>query len=162
MYCLFAFNYYFQLTAESHLGKIHSTNLRSTNNTRKSTAPYHASRRSMRRSASSSSLGSMAKDSDRHGIDDEQSNERSSDQSSALAESILKSTAVSKVKCFLRLLEKFLFQLVCSTSLCDPMRYKTKTNSSLVTRVFPRLMLVVRFYFEFSLVDDNVNFFSDR
>ena len=40
-----------------------------------------------------------------------------------------------------------------------PIRYKTKTNSSLVTRVFPRLMLVVRFYFEFSLVDDNVNFF---
>ena len=46
----------------------------------------------------------MAKDSDRHGIDDEQSNELSSDQSSAFAESILKSTAVSKVKCFLRLL----------------------------------------------------------
>lgn len=113
----------------------------------------------------------MAKDSDRHGIDDEQSNELSSDQSSAFAESILKSTAVSKVKCFLRLLEKFLFQLVCSTSLCDWFRklvppsktnqIQTKTNSSLVTRVFPRLMLVVRFYFEFSLVDDNVNFFSD-
>lgn len=131
VYCLFAFNYYFQFTAESHLGKIHSTNLRSTNNTRKSTAPYHASRRSMRRSASSSSLGSMAKDSDRHGIDDEQSNELSSDQSSALAESILKSTAVSKVKCFLRLLEKFLFQLVCSTSLCDWFRKlvpPSKTN----------------------------------
>lgn len=73
----------------------------------------------------------MAKDSDRHGIDDEQSNELSSDQSSALAESKLKSTAVRKVKCFLRLLEKFLFQLVCSTSLCDWFRKlvpPSKTN----------------------------------
>ena len=51
----------------------------------------------------------MAKDSDRHGIDDEQSNELSSDQSSALAESILKSTAVSKVKCFLRLFVREIF-----------------------------------------------------
>ena len=71
----------------------------------------------------------MAKDGDR--IDDEQSNELCSDQSSALAESILKSTAVSKVKCFLRLLEKFLFQFVCSTSLCDWFRKlvpPSKTN----------------------------------
>lgn len=101
--------------AESHLGKIHSTNLRSTNNTRKSTAPYHASRRSMRRSASSSSLGSMAKDSDRHGIDDEQSNELSSDQSSALAESILKSTAVSKRLGMLL----FIQMQLCTTTLRD-------------------------------------------
>ena len=116
----------------------------------------------------------MAKDSDRHGIDDEQSNELSSDQSSALAESILKSTAVSKVKSFFEIISKrnFYFNwfaqlrsVIGLESSCrhqKPIRYKTKTNSSLVTRVFPRLMLVVRFYFEFSLVDDNVNFFSDR
>ena len=74
----------------------------------------------------------MAKDSDRHGIDDEQSNELSSDQSSALAESILKSTAVSKVKCFLRLLVREIFiSIGLLNSLCDWFRKlvpPSKTN----------------------------------
>lgn len=53
----------------------------------------------------------MAKDSDRHGIDDEQSNELSSDQSSAFAESILKSTAVSKVKCFFEIIREIFISI---------------------------------------------------
>lgn len=100
--------------AEGRLGKIHSTNLRSTNSTRNSRAPYHASRRSMRRSASSSSLGSMAGKDD-YRIDDEQSSELSSDQGSALTESILKSTAVNK-----RLgMVLFIQMQLCTTTLRD-------------------------------------------
>ena len=79
------------------MGKIPSSNLRSsTSSSRSSRAPYHASRRSMRRSASSSSLGSMAgKDGDH--IDDELSGEMSSEHSSVLTESIMRKKAVNKV-----------------------------------------------------------------
>ena len=84
-------------SAEGRVGKIPSNNLRSsTSNSRSSRAPYHASRRSIRRSVSSTSLDSMAgKDGDH--IDDELSGEMSSEHSSALTENIIRRKAVNKV-----------------------------------------------------------------
>ena len=59
----------------------------------------------------------------------------------------------------------------CFTTLCDwsrklappsqPIRYKTKTNHDLVTRVFPRLRLVTCIYFRFSLVRSDIYLRSD-
>ena len=84
-------------SAEGRLGKIPSSNLRSSaSNSRSSRAPYHVSRRSIRRSVSSTSLGSMAgKDGDH--IDDELSGEISSEHSSALTENSIRKKAVNKV-----------------------------------------------------------------
>ena len=54
----------------------------------------------------------------------------------------------------------------CFTVLCEwsrklappskPIRYKTKTNRDLVTRVFPRLRLVTCVYFDFSLAPSDI------
>ena len=43
----------------------------------------------------------------------------------------------------------------------QPIRYKTKTNRDLVTRVFPRLASVTHIFFEFSLVRFVVYVFCD-
>ena len=43
----------------------------------------------------------------------------------------------------------------------QPIRCKTKTNHDLVARVFPRFRHVACFYFEFSLVNDDVDLCSD-
>ena len=45
--------------------------------------------------------------------------------------------------------------------LSQPIRCKTKTNLTLVTRAFPRLKQVTYFHFKFSLITDDVNLFSD-
>ena len=59
----------------------------------------------------------------------------------------------------------------CFTVLCEwsrklappskPIRYKTKTNRDLVTRVFPRLRSVTCVYFDFSLASSDVFVCSD-
>ncbi|XP_020600739.1 eukaryotic translation initiation factor 2-alpha kinase 1-like [Orbicella faveolata] len=100
---------------EGRLGKIPSSNLRSsTSSSRSSRAPYHASRRSMRRSVSSTSLGSMAgKDGDH--IDDELSGEMSSEHGSVLTENIMRRKAVNK-----RLgMVLFIQMQLCTTTLRD-------------------------------------------
>ena len=55
----------------------------------------------------------------------------------------------------------FCFTLLCEWSRklappSKPIRYKTKTNRDLVTRVFPRLRPVTCVYFDFSLAPSDI------
>ena len=61
----------------------------------------------------------------------------------------------------------FALTLLCDWSrkiapLAQPIKYKTKTNSNSVTRVFPRFKLAGCFYHEFSLANDDVSLWSNR
>ena len=58
-------------------------------------------------------------------------------------------------------LPRFCFNSLCGwssivTPPSQPIKSRTKINSNLVSRVFPRFKQVASFYFEFSLVNDDV------